>query len=191
MFILVDTESIQVSHVKNPEGTDFAYSKCKILKIIFEKDWEQNPFTYKRFSQNFVPQTFDYADYKNAWFNTFFIRPSSYSWFFNWGENFQTNFPNRFQEWWLFFGATQNICCPKIRKSFDYFKVNSENFFPFEIVIHSLSILNLESVGFFVGNFLLIISRLHRFPQHLAREFKIKWWVAFRISQLQTFESIK
>ena len=28
-FILVDTESIQVSHVKNPEGTDIAYSKCK------------------------------------------------------------------------------------------------------------------------------------------------------------------
>ena len=25
-FILVDTESIQVSHVKNPEGTDIAYS---------------------------------------------------------------------------------------------------------------------------------------------------------------------
>ena len=31
-FILVDMESIQVSQVKNPEGTDIAYSKCKILK---------------------------------------------------------------------------------------------------------------------------------------------------------------
>ena len=37
-FILVDTESIQVSHVKNPEGTDIAYSKCKILKMISEND---------------------------------------------------------------------------------------------------------------------------------------------------------
>ena len=37
-FILVDTESIQVSHVKNTEGTDIAYSKCKILKIISEND---------------------------------------------------------------------------------------------------------------------------------------------------------
>ena len=37
-FILVDTESIQVLHVRNPEGTDIAYSKCKILKIISEKD---------------------------------------------------------------------------------------------------------------------------------------------------------
>ena len=86
-FILVDMESIQVSHIKNPEDTDIAYSKCKILKSISENDWEQSPFTHKRFSQNFVPQTFDYIDYKEAWFNTFYVRPSSHSWFFNWGEN--------------------------------------------------------------------------------------------------------
>ena len=82
-FILVDTEFVQISHIKNPEGTDIAYSKCKILKIISEKEWEQNPFTHKCFSQNFVPQTFNYLDYKNAWFKTFFVKPSSYSWFFN------------------------------------------------------------------------------------------------------------
>ena len=62
-FILVDTESIQVSHVRNPKGTDIDYSKCKILKIISKNDWEQSPFTLKRFSQNFIPQTFDYVDY--------------------------------------------------------------------------------------------------------------------------------
>ena len=33
-FILVDTESVQISHIKKPEGTDIAYSKCKILKSI-------------------------------------------------------------------------------------------------------------------------------------------------------------
>ena len=37
-FILVDTESVQISHVKNPEGNDIAYSKCKILKVLNEKD---------------------------------------------------------------------------------------------------------------------------------------------------------
>ena len=128
--ILVDKESIQVSHVKNPEGTDIAYSKCKILKVISEKDWEQSPFTHKRFSENFVPQTFDYTNYKNSWYNTFFVRPSSHSWYFNWGEKLQKAFPNWFQEWWLFLDATQNIFCPKILKSFDYFKANCENFFP-------------------------------------------------------------
>ena len=37
-FILVDTESVQISHVKNPEGNDIAYSNRKILKILIEKD---------------------------------------------------------------------------------------------------------------------------------------------------------
>ena len=36
-FILVDTKSIQISHIRNSEDTDIAYSKCKILKIISEK----------------------------------------------------------------------------------------------------------------------------------------------------------
>ena len=63
-FILVDTESIQISHVKNLEGNDIAYSKCKILKVLNEKDWDQNIFTHKRFSEKFDPQTFDYYDYK-------------------------------------------------------------------------------------------------------------------------------
>ena len=95
-FIFVDTESIQVSHVKNPEGTDIAYSKCKILKIISEKDWEQNPFTHKQFSENFVLQTFDYVDYKNVWYNTFYLRPSSHSWFLNWDKNLQKSFSDWF-----------------------------------------------------------------------------------------------
>ena len=77
-FIIVDTESIQISYTKNFECTDIAYSKCKILKIISEKDWEQNHFTHKRFSQNFVPQTFDYSYYKDTWYNIFFVKPSSH-----------------------------------------------------------------------------------------------------------------
>ena len=58
------------------------------------------------------------------------MKPPSHSWFFNWGEQTQTSFPNWFQEWWLFLGVIPNIFCPDIRKSFDYFKVNSESFFP-------------------------------------------------------------
>ena len=118
-FILVDTESVQISHIKNPEGTDIAYSKCKIQKVFTEKDWDQKIFTHKRFSQNFDPQTFDFYDYKNAWFHTFCVRPSTHSWFFNWDEKIQNQFPNWFQEWWLLMGATSEIFCPEIKKSFE------------------------------------------------------------------------
>ena len=95
-FILVDTEFVQISHIRNSEDIDIAYSKCKILKIIYENDWEQNLFTHKRLFPSFEPQIFDYIDYKNAWFNTFFVKPFSHSWFFNWGEKPQTYFPNWF-----------------------------------------------------------------------------------------------
>ena len=54
-FILVDTESIQISHIRNPEGNDIAYSKCKILKVLNEKEWDQNIFTHKRFYEKFDP----------------------------------------------------------------------------------------------------------------------------------------
>ena len=52
-FILVDTESVQISHISNPEGNDIAYSKYKIQKVLNENDWDQNIFTHKKFSQNF------------------------------------------------------------------------------------------------------------------------------------------
>ena len=65
-FILVDTKFVQFFHIQNIEGTDIAYSKCKILKIISKNDLGQNHLTHKRFSQNFVPQTFDYLNYKEA-----------------------------------------------------------------------------------------------------------------------------
>ena len=106
-------------------------------------------------------------------------------------KNLKKKFPNWFQEWWLFFGATQNIFCLEIRKSFDYLKVNSESFFPFGNS-YSLSFCSQLRIPlilcweFATHNFLP-----SPYPQHLAREFKIKWWAAFKISQSQTFESIK
>ena len=173
-FILVDTESVQISHIKNPEGNDIAYSKCKILKVLNEKDWDQNPFTHKRFSENFDPQTFDFYDYKNAWFNTFCIRPSSHSWFFNWGAKMQRSFPNLFQEWWLFMGATPNIFCLEISKSFEYFKANSESFFPFGNSYSLFFCAQFRIPWILCWDFCSHHFSQSPFPQHLAREFKIK-----------------
>ena len=119
------------------------------------------------------------------------MKPPSHSWLFNWGEQTQTSFPNWFQEWWLFLGAIPNIFCPDIRKSFDYFKVNSESFFP-SGNNYSLSFCSQFRIPwilyweFSTHNFLP-----SPFPRHLAREFKIKWWATFKISQTQTFDSIK
>ena len=190
-FILVDTESIQISHVQNPEGNGIAYSKCKILKVLNEKDWDQNPFTHKRFSENFDPQTFDFYDYKNAWYHTFCIRPNSHSWFFNWDEKMQKSFPNWFQEWWLFMGATPNIFCPEIQKSFEYVKDNSDSFFPSGNSYSLFFCAQFRIPWILCWDYCLQQTQPSPFPKYLAREFKIKWWAAFKISQAQTFEAVK
>ena len=190
-FILVDTESIQISHVRNPEGNDIAYSKCKILKVLNEKEWDQNIFTHKRFSEKFDPQTFDFYDYKNAWYHTFCIRPNSHSWFFNWDENMQKSFPNWFQEWWLFMGATPNIFCPEIQKSFEYVKANSDSFFSSGNSYSLFFCAQFRIPWILCWDFCSHQSHPSPFPKYLAREFKIKWWAAFKISQAQTFEAFK
>ena len=50
-------------------------------------------------------------------------------------------------------GATPNIFFPEISKSFDYFKSNSESFFPAGNSYSLFFVLNLESLGFYVGIF--------------------------------------
>ena len=34
-FILVDIDSVEITHIQNKDSTDIFYSKCKIFKIIF------------------------------------------------------------------------------------------------------------------------------------------------------------
>ena len=159
----------------NPEGNDISYSKCKILKVLNEKDWNQNIFTHKRFSEHFDPQSFDFYDYKNAWYHVFCIRPNSHSWFFNWNEKIQKIFPNWFQEWWLFMGATPNIFCPEISKSYEYFKSNCESFFPPGNSYSLFFCSQLRIPWILCWDFCSHHSYPSPFPQYLAREFKIKW----------------
>ena len=49
---------------KNDSRTVF--SKCKILKILSLKDWNQNLLTPNRFSSNFKPESYNYYDYLDA-----------------------------------------------------------------------------------------------------------------------------
>ena len=100
---------------------------------------------------------------------------------FNWGEKPQTSFPNWLKEWWLFLRAIPNIFCSDVRISFDYFKANSESFFSSG---NSYSLSFCSQFG---------ISRIlcWDFNTHLEKEFKIKWWAAFKISRTQTLNQSK
>ena len=91
----------------------------------------------------------------------------------------------------LFWIPLKYFFCPEIKKSFDFFKENCGGFFPSRNS-YSLSFCSQFGIpwilcwDFTTHNFVP-----SPFPQDLAWEFHIKWWVSFKISQSQTFESIK
>ena len=82
-FILVDTESVEISHIQNESSIEICYSKCKIFKVLTHKSWGQSLDTHKTFSKNFKPKSYDYHDYIDTWFYTFFYHPFDHSWFFH------------------------------------------------------------------------------------------------------------
>lgn len=57
-----------------------------ISKIISPKEWGMHPARYKKHSQPFEPQNYNYFDYQNVWTNAFFFQndTSKHSWFLLW-----------------------------------------------------------------------------------------------------------
>ena len=88
-------------------------------------------------------------------------------------------------------GATPNIFCPEIQKSFEYFKANGESFFPTGNSYSLFFCAQFRIPRILCWDFCSHQSQPSPFPKYLAREFKIKWWAAFKISQAQTFDYVK
>ena len=88
-------------------------------------------------------------------------------------------------------GATPNIFCPEILKAFEYLKANSDSFFPYGNSYSLFFCAQFRIPWILCWDFFPHQSQPSPFPKYLAREFKIKWWAAFKISQTQTFEAIK
>ena len=88
-------------------------------------------------------------------------------------------------------GATPNILCPEILKAFDYLKANSDSFFHSENSYSLFFCAQFRIPCILCWDFYSHQTQPSPFPKYLAREFKIKWWAAFKISQAQTFEAVK
>jgi len=78
-LILVDTKSAIITHTPNKYNPgQTLYSKCIIKHILNSQQWKE-PFKERKFSVAFTPQTFNYNDYKNAWYRTFLLHPNVHS----------------------------------------------------------------------------------------------------------------
>ncbi|KAG5579419.1 hypothetical protein H5410_050046 [Solanum commersonii] len=109
--ILVDTESIIIEHTmsdKNPEY--ISYSKFTIKRVLSPSEWHANHLlTLITLSMPHKPQTYNWHDYKNAWFNFLYIRPG-HTWFVKYCPNMaKTIIPRWFYEWWSYFGGNREI----------------------------------------------------------------------------------
>ena len=75
-LILVDTQSASITHTFDKYHPDqILYSKCIIRNVITTQEWK-NPFEERKFSITFTPQTYNYNDYKNAWYRAFLLQPN-------------------------------------------------------------------------------------------------------------------
>ena len=80
----MDTGSVDIEHelADKSDPNSVAYSKFTIRKILSPFNWPvhhlQTPFN---FSYRFNPQTYNWYDYKEAWVNFLYVRPTTHTWF--------------------------------------------------------------------------------------------------------------
>jgi len=68
----------------------------------------------------FTPQTFNYHDYKNAWYRRFLLQPNIHSWFFDFHDSCSNIFPPCFYHWWIWFGCALVVFPPEANEGWDY-----------------------------------------------------------------------
>jgi len=92
-LILVDTQAVSITHTFDKHHpTQILYSKCIIRDVFTAQQWK-DPFEEREFSISYKPQTYNYNNYKNAWYRAFLLQPNIHSWFFNFHEQCSNTFP--------------------------------------------------------------------------------------------------
>lgn len=113
--ILEDTGSFRITHNKNPkQNSSFQvdFSKVQILKVLSLSDWGLRPFMNKALSNYSKIPAYNYYDYQNAWFNVFYLRGYSHSWFIFFDKTFDFNhgYPEWLITWFSYLGnITQTL----------------------------------------------------------------------------------
>lgn len=95
-FILVDPDSIAVKQYKDHNNDAIiTHFTAQILQIIYPSAWRDNPNTFKKLSQKFNPQYYNYWDYQNTWYLAFLFQNiyQCHSWLFYFKTSTEFHFP--------------------------------------------------------------------------------------------------
>ena len=177
-YILIDSESVEIEHnYDSRETSRISYSKIKILRVLTPKEFSTNLYTTRTFSNPACLLSYSYLDYKKAWFNVFFIRPFSHSWFIQFNPKIPFPLPQWFYNWWSYFGFTRDILPDPVIQGFnEYKRIYSTDSSP--------SLLSF-SIQFSIPWILAWTFQIEEIDhiQWLVREFNIKWWTNFKVEQ--------
>ena len=177
-LILVDTQSADISHTFdkiNPRH--ILFSKCIIKQVLTAKNWS-NPFEEKTFSVSFSPQTFNYHDYKMAWYRAFLYQPETHSWFYNFHDSCPTQFPVWFYHWWTWFGCNLSVLPTEAQGGWNFWDKNASSFEPYTKELQFFRVFNIAWI--FSWEYRLHDYIKNSFPLSLVRVYKIKWWNEYK-----------
>ena len=138
----------------------------------------KNPFEERKFSISFSPQTFNYNDYKTAWYRAFFIMPNIHSWFFNFHEQCSNTFPVWFYHWWTMFGGLTMIFPVEAHEGWTHWNQTATNI---ELYMRDVQFFKQFNVAWiFSWEYRLQHFLPHPYPLSLVRIYKVKWWSEFK-----------
>ncbi|KAL4612388.1 hypothetical protein ACB092_08G194800 [Castanea dentata] len=184
-LILIDTMSIILTHILHPnDPSNFSHSKCTIKKVITLQEWGEHPSNLWEFSTPFEPQFFNYWDYKNAWFNTFYLQNKQldHCWFLNFDKSPTDQLPNWFLNWWILVGPIKEILPKPIKYSFKKFERNYQvptqmSLFPSLLHLYT----NYQLPWILHWDYMILQVSPFKI---LARRFKVTWWDQFEFDEI-------
>ncbi|KAD4384305.1 hypothetical protein E3N88_24473 [Mikania micrantha] len=181
--ILVDTGSVDIQHILNPQiPSKIDYSKIKIKKIISLEEWKSKPFVQKTLSNFNSYSQYNYYDYQEAWEKALLFRNFNHSWFIYYDEQFSNNYPRWFVKWFKYIGIIPNAFPKQILEAYnkfiDYFK--QDGIPDFEYTLQFMTVFQI----------LWIFSWTYHYqvkqdisPPLLLRHYRSKWWNKFSIEK--------
>jgi len=174
-FILVDTDSAEISHTSDKEGT-IIYSKIKILRIMTPQEWNQPLHSTKTFSRQFTPQYYSYFDYMEAWNNVLYLIPEKHSWFIWFKKGISLKFPKWFIKWFRDFGPLPSLFPQKVAEVYNYFREHSSFVPGYRLIsfVASQSITWILAWDYSITNLYEEVD-----IKLLSRRLRIKWWKKF------------
>jgi len=185
-FILVDTDSVEISHTQDNNG-HIMYSKIKIIQVITPQEWNKPLHGKKSFSRSFNPQHYSYYDYIDAWSHILYFIPKKHSWFIWFKKGIPLKFPKWFIKWFVDFGPLPSIFPAEIKEVYTYFREHS-TFVPGYRLI---SFVASQCITWIVAWDYAITQPYEGVEiKSLSRRIRIKWWRKFNTKLVQK-EKIK